>query len=234
MTRGIKIAEARNVSFLFHIDADELLYVGPAPNLPIRNASDPLGTVGVPRSVLLRKHLMEVESVYSNIHMHNYEAVYPAFNRNDPKKCFNTNKFLDCNYLGKCKNYGNGKSVGRIGSPGFGYWLGGLKFHGPHYFSGRSFQMPNERLAVLHFDSCTYTAYLQKFQLLASASRTKIDSIPFPFYRNTIYQIHKCKQIPEDQDQSFRECKHKLESIYRRYRIQPYNTWRAVQLEYME
>lgn len=234
VSRGIELASKRGVSFLFHIDADELLYVGPAPNLPISNMSEPLSTVGVPRSALLRKHLMEVEPVYSNIHLHNFEAVYPKINRDDPSQCFNTDRFLDCNYMGKCKNYANGKSAGRIGSEGFGHWLGGLKFHGPHHFSGRSFQMPNHRLAVLHFDSCTFTAYLQKFRLLAKASEERIKQIPFAFYKNTIRQLHKCMHIPLQQgsDERRQQCEAKLEVIYSRYRVQPYNTWRARQLTY--
>ena len=57
VTRGLEMAKERNVQFLFHIDADELLYVGPGhANLPVANESDPTSTLGLPRWVLLRTH----------------------------------------------------------------------------------------------------------------------------------------------------------------------------------
>lgn len=233
VSRGLDMAKDRNVQFLFHIDADELLYVGPGhANLPVANESDPTSTQGVPRWVLLRKHLMDVEPVYSNIHMHNYEAVYPNVNFDRPNECFNTDKFLDCQYLGKCKNYGNGKSVARVGSEGFGYWMGGIKFHGPHYFTGRSFQMPNHRLAVLHFDSCTFEQYMRKFRLLAQASEDDINKIPFPFYKQTIAQIKRCRDIPREQEKLIAECEESLSDIYKWHRVRPYRTWRARVIDY--
>jgi hypothetical protein len=246
VTRGLKLAKQHDVKFLFHIDADELLYVGPAPNLPISNDTTehsygksrhhhPPTRVGVHRSVLLRKHLMDVEETYSNIHLHNWEAAYPTVNYNDSSKCFDTDKFLECSYLGKCKMYVNGKSAGRVDGEGWGHWLGGVKWYGPHAFSGRTYQMPSTRLSVLHFDSCTFEQYVHKFSLLAQAGKDRLDKIPFPYYKQTIWQWKHCEELKAagKDRRELRECRRQLRTIYHKNKVKPYSSWRARHLQYM-
>ena len=249
VTQGLDIAQKENVSFLFHIDADELLYVGPTPTLSVKNSrrrrresatttgegrdgdTDDMDG-GLDRWVLLRKHLMDVEQEYSSIHMNNYEAVYPRFNENDGSRCFRPNtKFIECGYQGKCTNYGNGKSAARIGSKGFrikGSENSKIRFHGPHNFSGRIFKMANRRLAVLHFDSCTFEQYRNKFQLLANATEEEIKKIPFEFYKLSIWLLQECNEKSGAED-----CVQKQRELYTRYKVRKWSNWRAQSLPFM-
>ena len=106
---GIKEAKKLGIDYIFHTDADELIFVN----------QDNKGT---PKDILLRNYLDEVNDNYSCIHFKNFEAVFPKDNTNDTKninnfnkkdKCFNTNKFIDCK-KGNCLSYANGKSAGRV------------------------------------------------------------------------------------------------------------------------
>ena len=180
VTRGLQIAKQQNISFLFHIDADELLYVGPSKNIGVNSENKTeVASTGLERSALLRKHLSDVETVYSSIHLSNYEAVYPAYNEDNDTLCFHPQaRYLECAYMGKCNTYSNGKSAARVGSQGFEFESKGVRFFGPHNFSGRKFPMPTSRLAILHFDSCTFSQYKHKFALLANASEERIKKFP--------------------------------------------------------
>ena len=52
-------------------------------------------------------------------------------------KCFSTSRFIDCT-KGQCLSYANGKSVGRVKN--------GIKFRGCHYFSGKVFNIGDDKL----------------------------------------------------------------------------------------
>ena len=66
-------------------------------------------------------------------------------------------------------------------------------FRGPHYFSGKVYDMPDDKMAVLHFDSCIYSQWFTKFNLLKDTNEEKMKKIPFPFYKNS---IRKLKRLP--------------------------------------
>ncbi len=178
--------------YVFHIDADELIYVHP------NNQKTTL-------DILLRKYLEEVHPDYSCIHMKNFEAVFP----NMEEKCFNTTKFIDCK-KGQCLSYANGKSIGRVKN--------GVKFKGCHYFSGKVFDIPDDKLAVLHYDSCTYSKWEEKFKLMKDITQKKFDEIPFPFYRNSIKKMQKC----EKENKNDKECGKDLEKYYQEQKVDPY------------
>ena len=74
VNNGIDLAKQLNINYLFHIDADELIYVN--GNL---NEKDNL-----------RLYLQSIPKIYQNIHLKNYEAVFP----NMEDKCFNTKNLL--------------------------------------------------------------------------------------------------------------------------------------------
>ena len=76
--------------------------------------------------------------------------------------------------------YANGKSAGRCG---FCTWLG------PHRYTGRSVVVDADRAALLHFESCTYEMWRNKFSKhrhMEARKKVDIDKIPFPFYRESI------------------------------------------------
>ena len=81
--------------------------------------------------------------------------------------------------------YANGKSAGRCG---FCTWLG------PHRFTGRSIIVDADQAALLHFESCTYEMWRNKFSKhrhMEERKKVDIDKIPFPFYRDSIRLFQK-------------------------------------------
>ena len=76
--------------------------------------------------------------------------------------------------------YANGKSAGRCG---FCTWLG------PHRYTGRSVIVDADKAALLHFESCTYEMWRNKFSKhrhMEASKKVDIEKIPFPFYRDSI------------------------------------------------
>ena len=186
---SIEKALKLNIDYLFHIDIDELIHIE-----DVKNYNKPY---------LLRKYLESVKNEFTCIHFKNYEAVFP----NKENKCFNTNKFIDCR-KGGCLSYANGKSVGRINK--------GARFRGPHYFSGKTYDM-NENISILHFDSCTFNQWKTKFNLLKDTNEEKMKKIPFPFYKNSIKKLKKCDK------QSENTCLNDLNSYYSEQKINPFH-----------
>jgi len=145
--------------------------------------------------------LTPISKSFSCIHFQNYEAVY---DRDDlPNPFLNTNQFIRCKD-GKCLSYANGKSVGRVTQE--------LRSYGPHYFTGRVYELSDKIAAILHFDSPTFQEWYNKFSNLSNISVDNLNKIPFKFYRESIdiiqkgnmqqareyYNIHKTKLSKKD------------------------------------
>ena len=198
---GISKAKTMDIDYIFHTDADELIYVNP-------------DNKGTSKDILLRKYLDEVDDKYSCIHFKNFEAVFPKNNlntldNNKEQKCFNTNKFIDCK-KGHCLSYANGKSCGRVKK--------NIRFHGPHYFSGENYNMPDDKITVLHFDSCTYNQWETKFDLLKDTNEEKMKKIPFHFYKNSIRKLKKCGGEKKRE----KTCKKELIDYYESEKVKPF------------
>jgi len=73
--------------------------------------------------------------------------------------------------------YRNGKSAGRVAV---------ADWHGPHRFTGSYHVVPVDRACVLHFESCTYEQWRNKFIKHRDLGEQKKKDIPFPFYRDSI------------------------------------------------
>ena len=197
--------KARNLGMdvLFHTDADELIYVK-SENKEKAHFK-------------IREYLKEAIKNNSDlgcIHFKNFEAVFP----NNREKCFNTNKFIDCK-KGKCLSYANGKSCGIVNN--------GARFRGPHYFTGKVYNMPDDKMAVLHFDSCTYNQWFTKFNLLKDTNEEKMKKIPFPFYKNSIRKLkdcHKSKTINKYKNDNdiTQKCTTNLNKYFKEQKIEPY------------
>lgn len=184
-------AKEMGIDFLFHCDADELIHVISPKNSIRQN---------------FRKYLNQIkenDTEIKSIHFKNFEAVFPKMS----DKCFTTNKFIDCK-KGRCLSYANGKSCGLVQR--------GAKFKGPHYFSGKNHNMTDDKIVVLHYDSCTYKQWHTKFNLLKDTNEEKMKKIPFPFYKNSIRKLKSCSGNEE------KECKNDLRKYFQEQKIDKY------------
>ena len=73
--------------------------------------------------------------------------------------------------------YRNGKSAGRVAD---------ADWHGPHRFTGSYHVVPVATACVLHFESCIYEQWRNKFIKHRDIDEQKKRNIPFPFYRDSI------------------------------------------------
>ena len=73
--------------------------------------------------------------------------------------------------------YRNGKSAGRVVD---------ADWHGPHRFTGAYHVVPVSKACVLHFESCLYEQWRNKFIKHRTIDEKKKQDIPFPFYRDSI------------------------------------------------
>ena len=162
--KAIKDCEKRGIKFLLHIDDDELFML----SSKYEDVKDLFIKLGIGKDI-------------GNIHFNNVEAVFPK----GKKHCFATNKFLDCSAGGACKSYANGKSAGQISK--------NLQPMGPHNFSGKTKRINKKDAMVLHFDSCNYDKWFQKFKNLSNIGNKKFNEIPFRFYKDSITFLKNCK-----------------------------------------
>jgi len=137
----------------------------------------------------LRTHLESAPPGTACIHFKNFEAVFK-----NNKHCFDAAKFMDCQKEA-CTSYANGKSAAVLRN--------GPSYNGPHYFHGKLYDMPDDKVTILHFDSCTYEAWKQKFARLANS---KTDDIPLSFYKKSI-ELMARKPSEEEMQTFYRQSK---------------------------
>lgn len=175
VNKSLKDAREDEIEWLFHIDSDELLH----------------GSLTV---------LDDLDAKYKAIRIQNAEAIF----RENEDTCFSAVKFLKCGANAPCRSYVNGKGGGRV--------MDGVQLAGPHHFSYKGkihgdavYETPFEKLHVLHFDSCSFGAWAEKFQHL---SKEKKDNIPFPYYKESVdvaveaYNVYKKHSMPKLDDLS--------------------------------
>jgi hypothetical protein len=150
---AIERALEDSMDFLLHIDDDELLYIHPGLGL-----SDLLSQMG---------------NDYDYLHIDNVEAVYPHTSKD--QSCYRrTVLFRECNRQ-PCRSYGNGKSMARLSK--------NTSPHGVHYFKGIRKDIPHTMALILHFESCDFTTWKQKFKILPPSS--------FSFYKDSHRLVQK-------------------------------------------
>ena len=151
--KSLRKAEQAGLSWLFHVDADELLE----------------GDLGV---------LDQLPADIKTITIANVEAVYDG----TENTCFDARKFLRCDENANCRSYGNGKSAGRV-EPN-------TTLKGPHNFAydgdhtKQTKRLDFKELHVLHFDSCSFGSWAEKFRHLTKGTNDK-DKTPFPYYEES-------------------------------------------------
>lgn len=150
------IEQSNNISWIFHIDSDELM----EGNLEFLDE--------LPEDVKILK-------------IQNVEAIYDG----SEKTCFDAKSFVKCFRSGSCRSYANGKAGGRC-------IKGEVQALGPHDFSYKGihngknlYEVPFEQLHVLHYDSCSFGAWAEKFKHLSKKDNSD-DNIPFPYYKESI------------------------------------------------
>lgn len=155
VTRILRNGTVRDLDWLFHIDCDELMH----------------GSL---------EFLKGLSPDIKVVNMENAEAV---FDENNMDTCFKATHFLRCGIEGTpCKSYVNGKSGGRVEA--------GVTLAGPHNFAWKGeytgahvHKVPFEILHVLHFDSCSFGAWAEKFRHMGKNIK---DPIPFVHYMESI------------------------------------------------
>ena len=159
VNKSMNDAKDMKIEWMFHIDADELLH----GSLTFLDTLNPK---------------------YTNIWMENAEAI---FNLDKNDTCFAAKKFLRCNNGAPCRSYVNGKAGGRV--------VKDVGLKGPHNFHYKGqhtgdhvFNIPFETLHVLHFDSCSFSAWVEKFHHLG---KKKGDKIPFTYYNDSINAVEQ-------------------------------------------
>uniref|UniRef100_A0A6S8CGW5 Glycosyltransferase family 92 protein n=1 Tax=Aureoumbra lagunensis TaxID=44058 RepID=A0A6S8CGW5_9STRA len=172
VSNAIQKAKIAGLDWLLHIDDDELLYCphGPQQFFQLLRSLD--------------GHICEA-------HMQNIEALVPT------DECIKPFTSCTCFVISTTKfaSYTNGKSIGRISCLG-----GSLKPHGPHHFrcattnnksnvKSRSVQVAPAIGVILHYESCTYERWSQKYCELAlrhGHDKNIHTKLPFPFYRDSL------------------------------------------------
>ena len=168
-----------NGSWVFHIDDDELLY---------------------PSGGDIKQYLKTVPTGTKNIYIKTVEAVYPTVNNDD--SCFNTtNRFVVCDGRNLCTSYYDGKSGTRVRP--------GAEMDGNvHRFKGKSYEPPISDIAVLHFESCSFRRWKDKFTNLNSRNPEIHPS--FRFANESLKMIRS-----ESTDEE-------LQDFYRKNKVDPY------------
>ena len=111
-------------------------------------------------------------------------------------------RFTECS-TGLCRSYTNGKSMGNLHMP--------LSSNGSHYFHGKSVEVDMKDAVILHFDSCTFKKWFEKFQNLSNISQPVLSKIPFPFYKDSILHIKQCAEVCKRANEN-KECNECLET----------------------
>ena len=106
----------------------------------------------------------------------NAEALY-----DDPNgTCFAAKRFVKCD-AGPCLSYANGKAGGRVAP--------GVRCAGSHDFAYRGrldvhHALAFDQLRVLHFDSCSMGAWIEKFAHMLKGAKKQ--DIPFAWYQESL------------------------------------------------
>lgn len=145
---------------------------------------------------LLEGPIDALNSIPSNIDtfwIQNHEAVYKDVPTSEDN-CFQAVKYINC-ATGGCVSYANGKSGCRVNEY--------VSSNGCHRFKSTrpDSEIFLEAIYLNHYESCDFDSYKIKYKQLSQ--KADIDSIPFPYYRDSI------KASGSDEE---------LREVYKKYR----------------
>ena len=123
---------------------------------------------------------------------------------------------IDAFTLHRMVAYRNGKAAGAVQAD--------ARFSGPHRFTGPCWVAPVTKACVLHFESCTYAAWRDKFlrHIQHCDDRKKAD-IPFAFYRDSITALQNGTHGRQDDNEG------QWRAFYRERKIAHYSSLREQQ-----
>jgi hypothetical protein len=185
--KAIEWSKRDKIDWLIHIDCDELIECQAGKQVKIQDA--------------IHAEIKDDSSIY-NIVMENYEAQYDKINTSEDS-CFNYKSLVKC-VDGGCVSYANGKSMGKIS--------GRLVENGPHRFAfnGIGRDITARGIRLLHFESCDFEQYMQKYLHLASK---EAKNYPFEFYNESI------KTAKESCTEKDEKCVTALMDTYTKYKV---------------
>jgi len=165
-------ARRLGIQWLIHIDDDELLYT------PLQR---PIGQI-----------LGSMPDGFDQAYIPNVEAVYPSA---EIKSCFTETHQANVNRY-KFVSYANGKAAVRLANPV-------LFPAGPHQWRTTGNLEPNSihldqepfgaPMMVVHYESCPFSRWEDKFWELGNTPPEKVSKIPFPFYKDSINTMQHCR-----------------------------------------
>jgi hypothetical protein len=186
--------EADGITWLFHVDDDELIHF-----------STPWASVA--RRIPETANCLVIENLEGV--PHDLECDFTTISRfvthhgdRETGECYPEDNSPMLAYI-------NGKSAGRVGHS---------QVWGAHRFTGEEWHVPPADLCVLHFESIPYNKWRGKFEHYSKRTTdAKLKSIPFEFYVDSI----KCfRDRPDDEDDDQRE--RQLRSFWTRRKKQHY------------
>jgi hypothetical protein len=135
---AVKLALDDGITWLIHIDSDELVdCVGHIGDSIENETSDDNHTLVIP----------------------NYEAKYDRI-KSDDDSCFDYKLMVECS-KGGCTSYANGKGAGRVSNR-----LKEHGVHRFAY-DGKNTEVTLNNIRILHFESCNFNQFVDKFLQLA-------------------------------------------------------------------
>mmetsp|Transcript_40451 Transcript_40451/g.72452 ORF Transcript_40451/g.72452 Transcript_40451/m.72452 type:complete len:419 (+) Transcript_40451:44-1300(+) len=181
MARARDACKEMGIDWLVHIDDDELLY---SPQK--RKVGDLLGAVS---------------ANFEQAYLPNFEAVYDSA---EVKNCFAETDKVNMNRY-TFQSYANGKSAVRVSASE-------ARPAGPHQWRDAqnrelsSVHLDQEpfgpAIMVLHYESCPFSRWQDKFWELGNTSPDKISQIPFMFYRESISRMQACRSGSQNHPQT--------------------------------
>jgi len=176
MRRAKTASKQMGIDWLLHIDDDELLYA------PLQRA---IGEI-----------LATVPNGFDQAYLPNIEAVYDSA---DVKSCFTETSKVNMNRY-TFVSYANGKSAVRVANED-------AQPAGPHQWRNSqnqelsSIHLDAEQFGspvwLVHFESCPFARWEDKFWELGNTSPAKVDGIPFKFYKQSITRMMHCRNRKE-------------------------------------
>lgn len=172
MRRAREMSSDMKIDWLLHIDDDELLYT------PMHRA---VGEV-----------LAQLPADFDQAYLPNVEAVYPSAG---VKSCFTETTEVNMNRYAFV-SYANGKAAVRVSAED-AVPAGPHQWRNSYGLELSSIHLDRERfgapLMVVHFESCPFTRWEDKYWELGNTSPEKIAGIPFRFYRESIETMRRCR-----------------------------------------
>lgn len=178
MRRAKEACKDLGIEWLLHIDDDELLYVP---------THQPIGEI-----------LAAIPAQKSQVYINNVEAVYESADVTG-EECFAKTSMVNMN-AHTFSSYANGKAAVRVSDKnavpaGPHNW----KTKNDHQLNSISFinKTFGSPLWLIHFESCPFSRWVDKYWELGNTSPEHISKIPFPFYRQSISRMQCCRSKQE-------------------------------------